>query len=369
MSQPESVNLFFTEGSSDKTYQAQLVEVEGGWKVNAQNGRRGGTLKAQIKTPEPVSYAEAKKIYDQLVKSKKKDGYTEDTSGSVYQDTAAGEEFTGVVPQLLNEVREEDDVEALLTDPNWIAQEKHDGERRLVRRRDEKVEGINRTGMRVPLAMGIADYFGGLARGSDYLVDGEVMGDRFVAFDLLEINGKDIRGLQYSERLALLENLVAGNADIQVVETVSGESAKRALAERVRNAGGEGIVFKRRDATWSAGKPASGGSQRKWKFTESATLEAGTATSGKRSVALLAIGIDGLRVHVGKATIPANHEVPAVGALVEVSYLYRMPGEGGCLFQPVYKGLRGDKTCADSLDSFKLKPAVVAPQKRKSPRP
>jgi bifunctional non-homologous end joining protein LigD len=368
MSQPASINLFYTEGSSDKVYQVQLVEVEGGWKVNAQNGARGGTLKPQVKTPNPVPFEEAKKIYDQLVKSKVKKGYTEDVSGSVYQDTSAGEDFTGVVPQLLNALDDEVEIHSLLADDDWIAQEKHDGERRMVRKTAGKVQGINRTGMVVPLPVSVADHFGNLSH-DDFLIDGEIMGDRYVVFDVLEEAGKDLRKKSYTGRTANLPALVGQHPDITPVVTAAGSSAKRALADQVRARLGEGVVFKLASAAFAPGRPASGGSQRKWKFTESATLVAGPATSGKRSVSGMALDANGNLVHVGKVTVPANHAMPKEGDLFEAGYLYRMPGEGGCLFQPVYKGARPDKTEADRLDSLKLKAAVVAPQKRKAAGP
>lgn len=365
MSQAQSINLFYTEGSSDKVYQVQLVEVDGGWKVEAQNGRRGSTLKAQIKTPDPVPYDKALKIYNDLVKSKMKGGYTEDVSGSVYQGTVKADDFTGIVPQLLNPVDEEaGEVRHVLDDDDWVAQEKHDGERRMVSVcPDQGVVGINRTGMRVPLPVCVADHFTPDKAGRT-LVDGEIMGERFVVFDVLEHAGKCLRKLPYRERLDRLRVAVNDGADVVVVETATG-AAKRTLAQAVREKSGEGVVFKRLDAPYSAGRPASGGSQRKWKFTESATLAVGETTLGKRSVQLFARGSGDDMVFVGKVSVPTNHAVPAKGDLVEVGYLYRMPGDGGCLFQPTYGRARADKTEADTLASLKVKPATVKPQQRK----
>lgn len=366
MSQAQNINLFYTEGSSDKVYQVQLVEVDGGWKVNAQNGARGGTLKAQIKTHDPVSFDEALKIYNNLVKSKTKKGYTEDVSGSVYQGTVKAEEFTGIVPQLLNPLDEDKgEVSDVMRDDGWIAQEKHDGERRMVLVcPDEGVVGINRTGMRVPLPLCVAEQFTPGKNGRT-LVDGEIMGDRYVVFDLLEIGGKCLRSLPYGDRLTKLEALIEDSFEVSVVQTSTG-AAKQDLVDRVLDNSGEGIVFKQVDAPFSAGCPASGGSWRKWKFTESATLVVGDATKGKRSVQLFASDGSAPTVFVGKVSVPANHRMPEKGAMVEVGYLYRMPGDGGCLFQPTYGRERGDKTEADTLASLKVKPSVVKPQRRKA---
>ena len=57
---PESVALFYTEGSSDKEYRVELRdEGNGTWMVLGFNGRRGSTLKEQKKTQVPVDYATA----------------------------------------------------------------------------------------------------------------------------------------------------------------------------------------------------------------------------------------------------------------------------------------------------------------------
>jgi hypothetical protein len=103
--------------------------------------------------------------------------------------------------------------------------------------------------------------------------------------------------------------------------------------------GKEGIVFKRRDAAYVPGRPASGGDQLKLKFTATASAIVAGADGSRRSVKLELL--DGpRRVGVGNVTIPANHPIPAVNQIVEVRYLYAYPG--GSLYQPVYLGKRDD---------------------------
>jgi len=77
----KSVSLFFREGTSDKQYNVLLLETSGGYVVHGQNGRRGGTMTTQVKTPVPVSIRVAEKVYDDLVREKKvKKGYKEGNS-------------------------------------------------------------------------------------------------------------------------------------------------------------------------------------------------------------------------------------------------------------------------------------------------
>jgi bifunctional non-homologous end joining protein LigD len=55
---------------------------------------------------------------------------------------------------------------------------------------------------------------------------------------------------------------------------------------------------------------------------------------------------------VGSVTIPPNRNVPKVGQIIEVEYLYAH--RGGSLTQAVYKGVREDVD-ADSADSLHYK--------------
>ncbi len=71
----ESIRLLSTKDGSDKEYRVQLEAKAEGFIVTGFNGRRGGPLKAQQKIASPVPYEEAKKTYDDLVKSKIKGGY------------------------------------------------------------------------------------------------------------------------------------------------------------------------------------------------------------------------------------------------------------------------------------------------------
>lgn len=356
---PESTHLYYTEGSSDKVYQIHLIQVGDGWKVNGLNGRRGSALKEQNKTPDPVDYATARKIYDKLVNKKLKKGYTPEESGEAYRNTDAGKNFTGIVPQLCN-TADEKNIEKMITSRTWAIQEKYDGERRMIRVTDGVATGINREGMEVPLPESVARLAEAVAgdHGGDILIDGEIMGTRFVAFDVLEVGGNDIRQHGYGTRFGFAAAFT--DHGMEIADFAREEADKRALIQRIVDNGLEGYIFKKVNAPHAAGRPASGGDHQKHKLTESATLIAGPATTGKRSVSMSTN--DG--VAVGKVTIPANYGIPAPGTLIEVRYLYRNTGDKGALFQPVYCGERNDKTVADQSGSLKVKPETVAPQAR-----
>lgn len=374
---PESIALFYTEGSSDKEYRVELREVGAGeWLTLAFNGRRGSTLKEQKKTPTPVDYDTAKKLYDKVVLAKTKDGYTPDQSGAVYQSTDMADRFSGFVPQLLNSVRKPAELQALIHDPSILAQEKHDGERRPIRHTAAKTDGLNKEGVIVSLPVNVADEIASL--GQDLLVDGEIMGERYVAFDLLELGGHDLRQRPYSDRLELLTGLLEGQnlKQVELVVTARTPAEKQKLFDGLKDHQAEGVVLKKASAPYAPGRPASGGSQMKWKFIETCSVRVASAHKTKRSVSVECLAADGQGiVALGNVTIPANFDIPAAGSIVNVEYLYLY--EGGSLFQPVYKGSRTDQALPDALHQFKLKSTVAfdataeapAPAPRKKPKP
>jgi len=75
---PDSINLYFREGTSDKVYHAEIVEQGDGFVVNFAYGRRGAKLQTGTKTPKPVSREKAEEIYFKLVTEKTDKGYATD---------------------------------------------------------------------------------------------------------------------------------------------------------------------------------------------------------------------------------------------------------------------------------------------------
>ncbi|WP_233890640.1 WGR domain-containing protein, partial [Tenacibaculum piscium] len=70
--------LYFSDEKSDKVYEVDLCESQDLFIVNFRYGRRGTSLREGTKTVFPVSYEEAEKIFNKLVGSKEKKGYSEE---------------------------------------------------------------------------------------------------------------------------------------------------------------------------------------------------------------------------------------------------------------------------------------------------
>jgi len=351
-----NIALAYKSGNSDKVYNIQMEPQGSGWCVNFQFGRRGSTLTAGTKNQQPVSEAEARKIFGKLVAEKKAKGYTEGEGGTPYTG-ATDKQVSGVVPQLLNPIDEEQ-VEALLTNDDWCAQEKYDGRNRLLRvnlvmpagrsTTDglKKVEGINKLGLVVGIPQPIHDT---ALRFGPGLLAGEEIADILHIFDLLELRGRDLRLLKYKERYLELVNAFAGipshhKQAFKLVETAWTTQEKRRMLTDLRKANAEGIVFKNIHAPYTPGRPSSGGPQLKVKFYKTCSAIV-SVVNAKRSVGLSLLSDAGEPVDVGNVTIPANKAVPPVGAIIECKYLYAYPL--GALFQPVYLGTRDDVVRGD----------------------
>ena len=353
MQTSHQVTLYYREGSSDKVYQAALEPAGESFVVNFAYGRRGSTLATGTKTSSPVDYDTAKKIFTKLVNEKKAKGYTQGENGTPY--THSEKQSSGILPQLLNPI-EEADVELLLLDDDYCAQEKFDGRHLLIRKQDEDIEGINKKGLLAGLPATVSDDIRNL-RGS-FIPDGESIGDDYHVFDLLELKGENLRPLPYRIRLVRLVNLLLSTANhphVRLVETAFTTQQKTELWQRLRRENREGIVFKKLDAPYTPGKPNSGGAQLKFKFV--ATLSAVVAKVNiQRSVEISLLKGRSL-ISCGNVTIHANHEIPKVGAVVEVRYLYAHR-ESHALYQPVYLGPRDDVEPGECLASqlkFKAK--------------
>jgi len=312
-------------------------------------------MRSGTKTVAPTEYEKALKIYEKLVLSKTAKGYSEDGDGIAFAGTENANRVTGYQPQLLNEVELEDIIAMVQADPGkWVAQEKFDGERRGLKVEGGKIVGANRKGLEVPVRKEIEAAVAKIvAQGvSDFEVDCEDMGGWYAVFDLLSINGEDLRGYVAAERLDRLDAFYSNCKDAGIDRVLreaptfelDGPGRIEKLVAELGERKAEGLVFKRLDAAYEAGRPNSGGTQLKLKFTHDITVRVKNHTEGKRSVGMEMLH-DGVWTGVGKVTIPANHYMPAVGDLIDVQYLYAF--KGGSLFQPILRGKRTDYDEAD----------------------
>lgn len=338
-----TTSLYMSDPSTntDKEYHVHLRQGDGGYTVDFAYGRRSGSLATGTKTAQPVQLLRAETIERRLIAEKVGKGYVEDTSGQRDIGTDTGE-ASGYAPQLLNAI-DRVELESMIATPLIGFQQKADGERRLLLIDQGLVRGINRKGEFVGIPAAWTALGQSLQR--KVVIDGEHVADVLYAFDLL-VDGVDITQATFADRFSALERLVEalGRPDfLRLLPVARGSEEKARLVADLEARKAEGVVARLLCAQYTAGRPNSGGTALKYKFWESSTAIVGTLNPTRRSVGLLMLDDDRREVAVGNVTIPPNAEVPAVGALVEVRYLYRA-GAQGALFQPTYLGERKDLT-------------------------
>ena len=358
----QTASLHCREGNSNKEYHAAIEPQEEGYIVTFAYGRRGSTLTNGSKTSYPVSITEATKIFNKLVASKLAKGY-QYSSASVgatkpYRQTKSVGKDSGIRCQLLNSI-EESEVPRLLVNSRYCLQEKHDGRRLMVRKQGDEIYGINRRGLIVDIPDLIREAVEQIPY--DVLIDGEAVGNTLHAFDLLEIKGHCMRKRRYIDRFSsLIMSIPINQPGLCWTSTTVSPNDKIEIYEELRSTNCEGLVFKDMDAPYSPGRPNSGGPQLKFKFVETASFVV-TGINTRRSVNL---GLyDGEKlISAGNVTIPPNHEIPAVGDVVEARYLYAFR-ESGSIYQPVYLGQRDDistSECVVGQLKFKPEPKAIA---------
>jgi bifunctional non-homologous end joining protein LigD len=354
----EHIELYYQEGSSDKVYHSSLEkEAPGRYVVNFAYGRRGSNLNTGTKTEEPLQLAAATNVYRKLVGSKLAKGYKIRDAGGAFKApiaTVTAKQDSGLRPQLLSAITEEE-AEAYVNDDGWIAQEKYDGEHMLIQRTAIGLfKAANKKGVITPVPVSVQEAVRAVK--GPWVIDGEIVGDKFTAYDLLESSEGDRRGQPYLKRLAALEKQFGDVCSkcFEVAPTVFGSSAKRAFVTGLKAANKEGAVFKKLEAQWNEGRPNSGGNALKLKFWASISCVVLNVNTDRRSV-MVALGDKPM----GNVTIPPNHNVPAAGAVIEVRYLY-INGAEGSLYQPVYLGVRNDvapEECTLEFQNIKYKAA------------
>lgn len=351
----KSTTLFYKDGSSDKEYGLCIEQVGlDQYVINFNYGRRGSATTTGTKTQVPVGLTQATKIYDKLLAEKVGKGYVARGDGKPFSGVDTAGRQTGLIPMLLNPIAE-DELAQYIQDDDWLFQEKLDGKRVMVQIKGGVATASNRKGLSIGIPTELEQE---LQQLPDCTLDGELVAGTYYIFDLLG-REQDLTQKSCENRLGELATLDSGIRDsldasgpgtyghLEIVLSYYTTQAKQYLYKRLKGLG-EGIVLKRLDSKYIPGRPNSGGSQLKCKFWSSVTCEV-SSINDKRSVGLW---LDPNDTDIGNVTVPPNHELPKVGDLVEVRYLYAY--KGGSLYQPIYLGTRDD-VVRDNVRNLKFK--------------
>ncbi|RUU12220.1 ATP-dependent DNA ligase [Mesorhizobium sp. USDA-HM6] len=126
----------------------------------------------------------------------------------------------------------------------------------------------------------------------------------FVAFDLLHLNGHDLRDMPLMDRREILEAIIPADARIQFSEALPGTGA--AVFHLVEQAGLEGVVSKREDSVYRSGNSTAWLKAKAYSIDEYELLGV-EREPGKPAFALMAE--PGTGRYVGSAFITLNREM------------------------------------------------------------
>jgi bifunctional non-homologous end joining protein LigD len=344
-------------GTSDKEYFLQVEKAGNLFVVNFQFGRRGGPYQTGTKTKEPVPLEDAIVVYNKMVRERQSKGYTQsvttDTPMQAIVQVTAGtpKNRTPYMAELPEEISQEE-ADNLLRNERFLLQRKEDGQHMEAAKltKDGPVVGYNKKGEEKPLPKAIAEALEPL--GDTFHFDGEVVKDKYILFDIFELDGLVVTQEEYGYRLTVCRTAEGASPHIKVVETWSGTKEKTAAMALLKQCRAEGVVFKDKRAKWHAGES---GQHKKFKFVKMATCKVTALGHKGKENATLALLKDGKWVEVGRASMIGKDKRIAVGSLVEVCFLYAT--EGGRLYQPRIKELRDDVAEADCTFERQLKHA------------
>ncbi len=359
----KTVHLFFQEGSSDKIYNATIVEADDGtFAVDVEWGRRGAPP-AKGRKAQQVARAVADKTFDKLVREKTNKGYevvTDDVApaavappqgeGSGTKGGNVARPKLGPGAQLMNPI-DDDDADTFIADAAWGAQQKLDGNRVLLHVAAARCFGTNRNGQETSVPNSVLDGGDSLPEGT--ILDGELIAGTYHVFDVLRVGSDDVTKRGYRERHTLLADYLEPgfSGPMELVSLATTSKEKRALHTRLNDARSEGIVFKKLDAPYTSGRASSGGAQRKLKFTKSVDV---VIVENAGNAYRMVVKDGATWFDVGKVFSGTTNESRAaidaalsIGERVvaEVRYLYATSNFQ--LFQPVLQRLRDDKDADD----------------------
>jgi ATP-dependent DNA ligase len=246
-------------------------------------------------------------------------------------------------------------VQRLMADSNWVWQEKHNGDRRLVEKQGDRIVDYNRHAGR---GKGLSpNVIAALKRHPlhQFVIDCEFTGheDKLHVFDALHLGDYNIVNDKYRTRLEYLHAALDGfHADIVPIQSVFTPETKVALFERLQKERAEGFVMKDLRAPYRQSNP-SGTLRFNYRYKFIKTLDAVVIGDTqerddkgmlKNSVRLGVYMPNGFLKDICGATKKSSY-VLKPGDVVELTYLY---GTGTYdVVQPRINRLRDDKSALE----------------------
>lgn len=254
-------------------------------------------------------------------------------------------------------------IDKYLTDNEWVAQQKLDGDRLVVRVRDGVVSALNRVGepRSNPVPGVVLRQFQVFP--DEWVFDGELLTTgEYWLFDLPYAGGLVHPHQPYSLRCEVLERIFSSNVwqpdpCIRLLPVARSTTAKQALFNGLKARGAEGLIFRHVDSEYLPGKRSA--LALKAKFTHTADVVVHEVRPEGRNNCTFRVFRDGVLVPAGSCSLEGRPRV-APGDVIEVRYLYA--SDDARLYQPTMLRARDDKLPSEcTIDQFHFTDRTVMP--------
>lgn len=254
------------------------------------------------------------------------------------------------------------EVATALTDSDWCAQLKYDGDRVVIEVNDGVVTALNRQGQAKTRNVGVAHTTPFTALGSGrWVFDGEVVGRTLVLFDLVVATDgaqtfcdEDTAFVNRYDVLEVVAELLELDPEAVVIAPLadhmgSPDAKADLLAEAVAGKR-EGIMLRYRKGTYESGRRST--YLVKHKLIKDADVVVTALHGTKESATLSVHDTDGNLVKVGQASTIGKGDVQ-VGDVWVATFLYVTDPANPRMFQPRLVARRDDKAASEcSIDQF-----------------
>ncbi len=243
-------------------------------------------------------------------------------------------------PELLTRIRPTlhdgfpiwDDAVRFILDGRFWAQQKWDGERLMVRRVGQQIEGWNKQGQTTAIPPALTSALLSISV-PKFTLDGEYDRSGYHCWDLLQADQEDLSLYPYGDRYRILQAF-AGCPLLSILPSWTTSHDKERIVFELLESGAEGVVFKDSQAPY---RPGRAGQHFKLKFEKSATARVRTIDPIRDRATIEMLDHDQWREVSG---IKVKRDSVKPGDYIEVRYF--SASESRRLVQPVFIRVRTD---------------------------
>lgn len=245
--------------------------------------------------------------------------------------------------QLLTALDDGTEAAARLLDPTYAVQQKFDGERTLIHVEKHSITAYNKKGLTCTISKDVLNQAQRFTPLAPLMFDGEWIRQvrSFYSFDLLELEGTNLRDQKFIDRIGLLGTILQPGATslIHAARTEIQEAGKIALLTQIRDSNLEGIVLKRLAGIYTLRREPR---DYKHKFTHDASFI--VLRRNERASVDLGVYDDNHRlVEVGSVQIRDayfDRNIKGAGIVLEVRYMHAFSSNQ--IYQPRMIAIRKD---------------------------